>query len=134
MNEETNRRLDRLAYAMENLIPIPGTTIRFGFDAIAGFVPVIGDVIMVLPASVILQNAYQMGASRRLLIRMGLNLGIDVVVGMVPLVGDIFDIGWNANTRNVKLLREFVEVNSTHVRAHDLIEILDAGPANPSGA
>ncbi len=117
MNEETDgtlARLDRMAYVLENVIPIPGTNIRFGLDAAAGFVPVVGDVIMLVPASHILHTAHRMGASRRLLIRMGLNLGIDVIVGMVPLVGDIFDMGWNANTRNVNLLRGFLETRGTY--------------------
>ena len=104
-------RLDRLAYFLENAVPIPGTEMRFGLDAVAGFVPVIGDTVMLIPASVILQRAYAHGASRRLLMRMGLNLAIDAVVGMVPVVGDIFDIGWNANTRNVALLRAFLETS-----------------------
>ena len=115
MNEDIERRLyqlDKLAFALENLVPIPGTKIRIGLDAIAGFVPVVGDVIMLAPASVIVHQAYRMGASRRLLARMALNLGIDALVGMVPFVGDIFDIGWTANTRNVNLLRGFVKVQA----------------------
>lgn len=104
-------RLDQLAFVLENLVPIPGTGIRFGLDAIAGFVPVFGDLIMVVPAAVVLRRAHAHGASRRLLFRMGLNLGVDAVVGMVPFFGDIFDIGWNANTRNVRLLREFLETS-----------------------
>lgn len=113
MSEETEKtlaRLDRLAYVMENAIPIPGTTIRFGADAVAGFVPIVGDVIMLAPAGYILRAAHQFGATRRLMIRMCLNLGVDVIVGMVPFVGDIFDMGWNANTRNVRLLRDFLDV------------------------
>lgn len=126
MNEDIERilaRLDRLAYIMENVIPIPGTNIRFGLDAVAGFVPVAGDLIMLVPASFILREAYVLGASRRLLIRMSLNLGIDAVVGMVPFVGDIFDMGWNANTRNVKLLRDFLEVNGRDCAQVDLIDV-----------
>lgn len=34
------------------------------------------------------------------------NLGIDWLIGLVPLLGDIFDIGWKANSRNARILRE----------------------------
>ncbi len=104
-------KLDQLAYILENAVPIPGTDIRFGLDAVAGFVPVLGDTIMLIPASVILQRAHAYGVSRRLMVRMGLNLAIDVIIGMVPLFGDIFDVGWNANTRNVKLLRDYLQTS-----------------------
>jgi len=125
MNEEHETilaRLDRLAYTMENLIPIPGTTIRFGFDAMAGFIPVVGDVVMLAPASYILNAAHRLGASRRLLIRMCMNLAVDVIVGMVPLVGDIFDMGWNANTRNVKLLRDFLKTKAAYGNPQTALE------------
>ncbi|PTX56222.1 uncharacterized protein DUF4112 [Litoreibacter ponti] len=107
----TLARLDRLAYTLENLLPIPGTNLRIGLDALAGFVPVVGDVIMVAPASVILHQAHRLGAPRHLLIRMALNVGVDMVIGMIPFIGDIFDVGWNANTRNVNLLRAFLDAN-----------------------
>ncbi len=34
------------------------------------------------------------------------NVLIDTVVGAIPFAGDLFDMGWKANTRNVRLLVE----------------------------
>jgi hypothetical protein len=31
------------------------------------------------------------------------------MAGAVPVAGDLFDIGWRANRRNVRLLREHFE-------------------------
>jgi hypothetical protein len=36
------------------------------------------------------------------------NALVDVVVGAVPLLGDLFDVGWKANLRNVRLLDRFI--------------------------
>ena len=115
INIETRlQRLETLAWRMENLIPIPGTDLRFGFDALVGLIPVVGDVAALIPGAYIMKQAHDLGASRRLLIRMALNLGVDVVIGLVPAVGDLFDIAWNANTRNVALLRGYLETQTAH--------------------
>ncbi len=98
------KHLKNIAFTMENLLPIPGTNLRIGLDAMVGFVPVVGDIIGLLPAGYIIARAHRAGVSRRRLIRMGLNVGVDVIVGFVPLIGDLFDVSWNASTRNVALL------------------------------
>ena len=35
------------------------------------------------------------------------NVLLDVAVGTIPIVGDLFDVGFKANTRNVKLLEPY---------------------------
>ena len=97
-------RLRKLAVTMDSAFKVPGTRIRLGWDAILGFVPVVGDVLTLAPSAYILKEAHRMGAPKPLLARMGLNTGIDLVLGAIPLVGDIFDIGWQSKTRNVNLL------------------------------
>ena len=121
--------LEKLAYRLENLLPIPGTDLRFGIDAILGFVPVLGDVVALAPGAYILKNAYDLGASRRLLIRMALNLGVDVIIGLVPGIGDLFDIAWNANTRNVALLRRYLALRSAHAEWAQMAIASDQLPA-----
>ena len=49
-------------------------------------------------------------ASRVLLKMLG-NLLVDIVVGSIPLIGDIFDIGFKANLRNIRLLEEYFEAH-----------------------
>ncbi len=85
INIETRlQQLETLAWRMENLLPIPGTNLRFGLDAVVGMVPVVGDFAALLPGVYIMKAAHDLGASRRMLIRMGLNLAVDVVIGLVP--------------------------------------------------
>ena len=103
-------RLRKLAVAMDSAYRIPGTSIRLGWDAILGFVPVVGDVLTLAPSIFILRESHRMGAPAHLLARMGVNTGIDLVLGAIPLVGDIFDIGNKANKKNVALLRKHLDM------------------------
>jgi hypothetical protein len=57
----------------------------------------------------IVMQAARMGAPGSVIARMVLNVGIETVVGAIPFVGDLFDAGWKANARNIKLLRAVVE-------------------------
>ena len=46
------------------------------------------------------------GASGFVLARMTLNIILDALIGSIPILGDIFDVGFRANERNLKLMRE----------------------------
>jgi len=98
-------RLDRLATRMDSAFRIPGTRIRFGWDAILGLIPGAGDTLTLAPGAYILHQSCAMGAPKRVIARMGLNMGVDWCVGLVPFVGDLFDIGVKSNISNVALLR-----------------------------
>jgi di/tricarboxylate transporter len=49
------------------------------------------------------------GASGYVMARMVLNVLIDVIIGAIPIVGDLFDFGFKANTRNMKLMHEHLK-------------------------
>ena len=102
---ERLKRLDSLAYLLDNSIPIPGTGARVGLDAVIGLVPGIGDVAGTAMSGYIVMQAARMGAPASVIARMVLNVGVETVVGSVPFLGDLFDAGWKANARNLKLLR-----------------------------
>jgi hypothetical protein len=102
---ERLKRLDSLAYLLDNSIPIPGTGARVGLDAVIGLVPGIGDVAGTAMSGYIVVQAARMGTPASVIARMVLNVGIETVVGSVPFLGDLFDAGWKANARNIKLLR-----------------------------
>jgi hypothetical protein len=106
-NEEQISRLRRLAWLLDSSIPIPGTRISIGLDALIGLVPFIGDLIGVAFSAVILLEAARLGVGKRILARMALNVALDGLVGLVPLAGDVFDAAWKANQRNVRLLNEW---------------------------
>lgn len=89
---------------MDAAFRVPGTRVRFGWDAIIGLVPWAGDTVTALLALGILVHAHRMRVPRIVQLRMLLNVGIDMVIGLVPLLGDVADVFWKANTRNLALL------------------------------
>jgi len=101
---EALERLRRLAWLLDSSIPIPGTRWSVGIDALIGLVPVLGDAAGMILSSYILVEAARMGASKGVLARMALNIAIEGLVGAVPILGDVFDAGFKANQRNIKLL------------------------------
>ncbi len=98
-------RAETIAIWLDRRIGIPGTPFGIGIDALAGLIPGIGDGVTALASLSIVAIARRMGAPFGLLLRMLVNIAIDTVVGAIPLVGDLFDIAWQANMRNVRLLR-----------------------------
>ena len=98
-------RLDALANLLDTAFLIPGTNIRFGFDAMIGLIPGIGDAITTVMSLYIVREARELGVPRHVIARMLVNVALDGVVGAVPFLGDAFDMMWRANRRNMALLR-----------------------------
>ena len=98
-------RLDALANLLDTAFILPGTNIRFGFDAMIGVVPGIGDAITTLMSLYIVHEARELGVPRHVVGRMLANVALDGIVGAVPFLGDAFDVMWRANRRNMALLR-----------------------------
>lgn len=103
---KTLHHLDQLAKLMDSQFRIPGTTIRFGADAIIGLIPGAGDVFGLLVSSYMIAILAANGASGFVLARIALNVLIDTLVGSIPILGDIFDIGFKSNQRNMKLVHQ----------------------------
>jgi len=102
-------RVERLAAAMDNMVKIPGTNVTLGLDSVVGLVPGVGDTATLLPSLWIVNKARKLDVPTSTLMSMLANVGIDWVIGSIPLLGDVFDIGFKANSRNARLLREAVE-------------------------
>ena len=102
-------RLDALATLLDTAFILPGTNVRFGFDAIIGLVPGIGDAITTAISLYIVHEARQLGAPGHVILRMVANVMLDGIVGAVPVVGDAFDVLWRANRRNMRLLQNWLE-------------------------
>ena len=95
------RSLQRL---LDEAFRVPGTRIRFGWDAIVGLIPWAGDVLTALLGVAILVSAHRLRVPGIVQVRMLLNLAIDLLIGLVPFAGDIADVFWKANTKNMTLL------------------------------
>lgn len=95
-----------LAFLLDSRWRIPVIGYRFGVDAVASLVPIVGDVATGLISAHIVHKAYRLGAPRRLILQMAGNVALDVAVGSIPIVGTVFDVFFKANNVNVRLLRE----------------------------
>lgn len=100
------RWLEGAADLLDDRFRLPGTSFRFGMDAIIGLVPYVGDVISFILSGTMVMVMARRGASGRLLMKMLGNIFVDGAVGTIPLVGDFFDIRFRANKKNINLLLE----------------------------
>lgn len=109
--------IENLAQTMDAAFTIPGTSIPLGVDTIVGLIPGIGDTLSLGIAGYIVQQASTLGAKKRHVGRMLVNIFIDWLIGLIPLIGDIFDIGWRGNLRNARIIRGVCEKRWAKERA-----------------
>ncbi len=106
----TLRRLRRLSYVLDNAIGIPGTRYRIGLDPLLGLLPGAGDFLGTAISAYIVLEAARLGIPRAALVQMVSNIVFDTLMGTVPVLGDLADVTWKANTKNLALLEEHLEV------------------------
>jgi hypothetical protein len=100
----SNEHLDYIAALLDDMWRIPGTQIRFGLDALIGWVPGIGDAMAGVASCLIVFASWRRGVPRITLTRMVTNILLESTIGAIPVAGDIFHIAWKANRRNYRLL------------------------------
>ena len=98
-------RIQRVTHLLDDLVPIPGTNQRFGFDPLIGLIPVVGDVIAAIVGGWVILEAARFGIPRWALARMVVNLVRDLAIGLIPFIGDIFDIVSRSNRANLAIFR-----------------------------
>lgn len=106
---ELSPTIEWLVTLMDDAYEIPGTNYRIGLDGIIGLIPGIGDLATMVIGSLVMKEAKRLGVSRWTRQRMMLNYGIDFFVGLIPLAGDLFDFGFKAHRKNLRLLQQHVE-------------------------
>lgn len=100
------QRIEKLAELLDSKFTIPGTTIKFGWDALIGLIPVAGDTLTVLPQCYLLYEAIRLKVGYKVLARMLLNVLIDWLIGAIPVLGDLLDVAFKSNVMNAKLVAE----------------------------
>lgn len=95
-----------IARLMDTMFVIPGTNIRFGFDALIGLFPGAGDAVGALISTVIIAQAARQGVPKVIVARMAGNVFINTVVGAVPILGDVFSVFFKSNAKNYDLLKQ----------------------------
>lgn len=100
----SNEHLDYIAALLDDMFRIPGTQIRFGLDALIGWIPGIGDALAGMASFLIVFAAWRRGVQAITLVRMIANVLLETGLGAIPVAGDVFHVVWKANRRNYKLL------------------------------
>ena len=100
----SNEHLDYVAALLDDIFRIPGTKIRFGLDALIGWVPGIGDAMTGIASFLIVFASWRRGAKGVTLVRMIANVLLETAIGAIPVAGDVFHVVWKANRRNYRLL------------------------------
>lgn len=99
------RRIGRVTHALDELISVPGTSVKVGLDPLIGLIPVAGDAVAALVGGWVILEASRFGVPRIVLGRMVLNLAVDLGIGAIPLLGDVYDMFFHSNSRNLALFR-----------------------------
>jgi len=79
----SNEHLDYVAALLDDIFRIPGTQIRFGLDALIGWVPGIGDAITGIASFLIVFASWRRGAKAVTLVRMIANVLLETAIGAV---------------------------------------------------
>jgi hypothetical protein len=83
---------------------------------VIGLVPVVGDLIAAAMGAWLSWEAKNLGMSKFHLARMTGNVAFDTLVGAVPLVGDAFDLLFRSNTRNLRIVRRWLDKHHPSTR------------------
>ena len=101
-----DHHLERVEGWLDTKFRLPVIGYRFGLDGLIGLIPGVGDGLTAATSAVFIADAWKMGARKRVMGRMLVNVGLDFAVGLVPVVGDLLDFAFKSNVKNLALLRE----------------------------
>ena len=97
-----------IAFALDELIRIPGTNFRIGLDPILGLIPYGGEAVSSIIGCFLLADAGKKGIPFRTLLKMSGNVVINATVSTFPILGDIFSAWFKSNSRNYQMLQHWM--------------------------
>jgi hypothetical protein len=110
------RRIEAMERLLERAFTLPGTNQRIGLDVVLDLIPVVGDVIAAAMGAWIVWEARNLGMSKWHLVRMSGNVGFDFLLGAIPWVGAIPDFFFRSNTRNMRIVRRWLDKHHPEAR------------------
>ncbi len=105
------RRIEGMEHLLEGLVTIPGLNRKVGLDVILDFIPVAGPTIAAAMGGWMMWEARNLGMTNTHMLRMAGNIGIDYLLGLVPWIGAVPDFFFRSNTRNLKMIKRFMDRN-----------------------
>lgn len=114
------QRIEGMEHLLEGLVRIPGLRRKVGLDVLLDFVPGIGPTAAAAMGAYLAFEARNLGMPKRTIARMAGNVGIDWALGMIPFVGAVPDFFFRSNTRNLRLIKRYLD---KHHPASQVIDI-----------
>ncbi len=105
-------RIEALEQLLEGLFVIPGTKQRVGLDVLLDMIPLGGSVIATIMGGYLAWEARNLGMPKSALVRMAGNVGFDAFLGLftaIPVIGAIPDLLFRSNTRNVRIIKKWLD-------------------------
>ena len=112
--QEFVESIERIALLMDGAVRLPVIG-PVGLDAVLGLFPVAGDFVSGAISVFLIGKSLKYGVPHDVIARMLANVLFDVVVGAVPVAGDLADMWFRANTRNVAILRDYLNSEATDI-------------------
>ena len=81
--------------------------VRFGLDPLLNLFPIVGDVLTALISFYLVWIAHQIHVPKEKIHEMVGNVIFDFVMGLIPIVGDIGDFFYRANSKNLKIIKQY---------------------------
>jgi hypothetical protein len=105
------KRIEAMERLLEGLFVIPGTNFRVGLDVLLDIVPVGGSVVAAAMGAWMAWEANNLGMPKSAVVRIAGNIGFDALLGAIPWIGAVPDLFFRSNTRNLKIIRKWLDKN-----------------------
>ena len=105
--KEKHPLLHRISHVMDSKFEFFG--IRFGLDFIIGLLPFWGNLTTTSISLFTVVYAAFHGVSVIVLLRMLLNISVDMLITAVPVFGNLADVFWKANSKNYRILENYLQ-------------------------
>jgi hypothetical protein len=103
------RRIEAMEHLLERLFVVPGINRPVGLDVLLDVIPIAGDLVATALGAWIIWEARNLGMSKWQLARMAGNVGIDTLLGAIPWIGAVPDFFFRSNSRNLKVIRRYLD-------------------------
>lgn len=110
------RRVEAMEALLERLFIVPGINKPVGLDVILDLVPIAGDLVGTAMGAWMIWEAHNLGMPKWHLARMAGNVGVDTLLGAIPFVGAIPDFFFRSNTRNLRIIKRWLDKNHPGMR------------------
>jgi hypothetical protein len=122
------QRVEALERLMERIIVVPGINRPVGLDVILDFIPIAGPTAAAAIGAYLAWEARNLGMSKWQMSRMAGNIGVDWMLGMIPWVGAIPDFFFRSNTRNLRIIKRYLDKHHPGARTIDAETIPETRP------